>query len=265
MDALVARRRRQDRSSWSFKTECCGAGALDAARPRWSAKLGGRIVTDAAAREAEAIVVACPMCHSNLDLRRGAINAALGARHRAARALHHAGGRAGARPLRRKALGLHRHFVPVAARPGGGLLGADMSRVGVFVCHCGENIARHRRLRARGRGGGPAPRRRARGRLQVHVLRPGAEPAQAGRPRASSLDGVVVAACSPRMHEPTFRRATEEAGLNPYLCEMANLREHCSWVHAKADGHDREGRSTSCGSRSRRSSATGRSRRSACR
>ena len=45
------------------------------------------------------------------------------------------------------------------------------------------------------------------------------------------LSGVVVAACSPRMHEPTFRRAAAEAGINPYRCEMANIREQCSWVH----------------------------------
>jgi heterodisulfide reductase subunit A len=49
------------------------------------------------------------------------------------------------------------------------------------------------------------------------------------------LTGVVVASCSPRMHEPTFRKACAEAGLNPYMCEMANLREHCSWVHEKGD------------------------------
>ncbi|MCX6329331.1 MAG: CoB--CoM heterodisulfide reductase iron-sulfur subunit A family protein, partial [Bacteroidia bacterium] len=49
------------------------------------------------------------------------------------------------------------------------------------------------------------------------------------------LTGVVVAACSPRMHEPTFRKACAEAGLNPYMCEMANLREHCSWVHEKGE------------------------------
>ena len=41
----------------------------------------------------------------------------------------------------------------------------------------------------------------------------------------------MVAACSPRMHERTFRCAAAEAGLNPYLLEMANIREHCSWVH----------------------------------
>jgi len=45
------------------------------------------------------------------------------------------------------------------------------------------------------------------------------------------LDRVVVAACSPQLHEPTFRAAAAQAGLNPYLCEMANIREHCSWVH----------------------------------
>jgi len=44
-----------------------------------------------------------------------------------------------------------------------------------------------------------------------------------------NLNRVVVAACSPRMHEPTFRNCIGEAGLNPYLLEMANIREHVSW------------------------------------
>ena len=47
-----------------------------------------------------------------------------------------------------------------------------------------------------------------------------------------NLSGVVVSACSPRMHETTFRKAATDAGLNPYLVEMANIREHCSWVHS---------------------------------
>lgn len=47
------------------------------------------------------------------------------------------------------------------------------------------------------------------------------------------LDRVVVASCSPRLHEPTFRQMLKEADLNPYLLEMANLREQCSWVHIK--------------------------------
>ncbi len=45
------------------------------------------------------------------------------------------------------------------------------------------------------------------------------------------LNRIVVASCSPRLHEPTFRHMMQEAGLNPYLLEMANLREQCSWVH----------------------------------
>jgi heterodisulfide reductase subunit A len=45
------------------------------------------------------------------------------------------------------------------------------------------------------------------------------------------LNRVVVVACTPKIHEPTFRNCVEEAGLNPYLMEMANVREHCSWVH----------------------------------
>ncbi len=52
--------------------------------------------------------------------------------------------------------------------------------------------------------------------------------------REYNLQGVVVAACSPRMHEPTFRRAVEKAGLNRYMFEMANIREHVSWI-----GNDR--------------------------
>jgi len=44
------------------------------------------------------------------------------------------------------------------------------------------------------------------------------------------LNRVVVASCSPLMHEPTFRRACAEGGLNPFFCQMANIREHCSWV-----------------------------------
>jgi heterodisulfide reductase subunit A len=54
--------------------------------------------------------------------------------------------------------------------------------------------------------------------------------------REHNLNRVVVASCSPRLHEPTFRNCIREAGLNPYLLEMANVREHCSWVHL----YDRE-------------------------
>ncbi len=105
-----------------------------------------------------------------------------------------------------------------------------MSRVGVFVCHCGENIA--------GTVDVAAVTETAREMLGVahaeHYAYVCSDPGQEliraaiGQHR---LTGVVVAACSPRMHETTFRRAAAEAELNPYLLEMANIREHCSWVH----------------------------------
>ena len=103
---------------WSFKTECCGAG-LSLPRTSTVAKLAGRIVKDATDRKAEAIVVACPMCHSNLDLRRGPIEAAVGATLDIPVLLFTqvVGLALG---LSEKELGLHRHFVPVRlAEPAG--------------------------------------------------------------------------------------------------------------------------------------------------
>ena len=71
MDALVAAAGGRT-VAWSFKTECCGAG-LSLPQTSSVARLAGRIVEDATARKAEAIVVACPMCHSNLDFRQQAM------------------------------------------------------------------------------------------------------------------------------------------------------------------------------------------------
>jgi len=108
-------------------------------------------------------------------------------------------------------------------------------RIGVFVCDCGTNIA---------------------GSLDTEAVREFAEtlpdvvvavrnrytcsdPGQQEIKRhivEYKLNRVVVASCSPLLHEPTFRQCVSEAGLNPYLFEMANIREQCSWVHL----HDRE-------------------------
>ena len=97
---------------WNFKTECCGA-AFSVTRTDLVARMSGKIVADAVKHGAEAIVVACPMCHSNLDMRRPEINAALGADHQLpvlfiTQAL---GLAMGIDPIR---LGLQRHLVPFA-------------------------------------------------------------------------------------------------------------------------------------------------------
>lgn len=105
-----------------------------------------------------------------------------------------------------------------------------MKRIGVFVCHCGTNIA----------GTIDVPRvveEIARFPEVVYAVDykymcsdPGQQLIR-DHIAADGLDAVIVAACSPAMHETTFRRAAESAGLNPYQAEIANIREQSSWVH----------------------------------
>lgn len=105
-----------------------------------------------------------------------------------------------------------------------------MKRIGVFICHCGTNIAATVDVENV---------------VEMVKKEPGVVHAQdypymcseAGQLmiktaiKEKHLTGVVVCACSPRMHEATFRRAAEQAGLNSYMVEIANIREHCSWIH----------------------------------
>jgi heterodisulfide reductase subunit A len=105
-----------------------------------------------------------------------------------------------------------------------------MARIGVFLCHCGSNIA----------GSVNIPEVVEAIRKLPHVVHVEdnkftcSDPGQASIQQAITghhLNRVVIGACSPRMHETTFRRTVAGAGLNPYFLEIANLREHCSWVH----------------------------------
>jgi heterodisulfide reductase subunit A len=105
-------------------------------------------------------------------------------------------------------------------------------RVGVFVCECGHNIAATVDTKEVARFAEELPN-------VVAVIANRytcADPGQNEMKKAIAehqLNRVVVASCSPKIHEPTFRTCVAEAGLNPYLMEMANIREHCSWVHMK--------------------------------
>ena len=105
-----------------------------------------------------------------------------------------------------------------------------MARIGVFVCHCGSNIAANVDCAAVAAAARGMPGVVFATDYKYMCSEPGQKLIQdtIGEHR---LDRVVVASCSPRMHEPTFRRAVAAAGVNPYQMEMANLREHCSWVH----------------------------------
>ncbi len=103
-------------------------------------------------------------------------------------------------------------------------------RIGVFVCHCGLNIAGVIDVKAVTEYAKTLPNVV----YAEHNPYTCADPGQESIKKAIKeykLNRVVVAACSPRLHEPTFRRCVSEAGLNPYLLEMANIREHSSWAH----------------------------------
>lgn len=109
-------------------------------------------------------------------------------------------------------------------------------RIGVYICHCGSNIA-----------GVIDPKEVVsfceklpgvvRATDTLYACADSGQRLIKEDIKKHNLNRVVVSACSVRMHEPTFRAAVAEAGLNPFLMEMANIREQCTWAH----GHDREG------------------------
>lgn len=105
-----------------------------------------------------------------------------------------------------------------------------MSRIGVFTCWCGENIARNVDVEQVAAAAADLPGVRCSTACKYMCSDPGQSLIRQ-KIREERLDAVVVASCSPHMHLKTFRKAAEREGVNPYLVEMANIREHCSWVH----------------------------------
>jgi heterodisulfide reductase subunit A len=104
-------------------------------------------------------------------------------------------------------------------------------KIGVYVCHCGTNIAATVDVYAVAKFANSLPNV-AVARDYVYMCSDPGQELLKKDISEFSLDRIVVASCSPRMHEVTFRKACEEAGLNAYCMEMANIREHCSWVHS---------------------------------
>lgn len=107
----------------------------------------------------------------------------------------------------------------------------DEPRIGVFVCHCGHNIAGTIDVEQVARNAQYYPHVEYATDFMFMCSDSGQQLIK-DMIHVNNLNRVVVASCSPRMHEPTFRRVVEEAGLNRYLFEQVNLREHCSWCHA---------------------------------
>ena len=105
-------------------------------------------------------------------------------------------------------------------------------RTGVYICHCGVNIAATVDVKAVAEFAKGLPCVVVARDYQYMCSDPGQELIKSDI-KEYGLTRVVVASCSPRMHEPTFRNACADAGLNPYCFEMANIREQCAWVHLK--------------------------------
>lgn len=105
-------------------------------------------------------------------------------------------------------------------------------KIGVYVCNCGSNIANVVDVDAVCGDAAGLPGVAVARSYRYMCSNPGQEMI-VNDIRELGLTRVVVSACSPRMHEKTFRNACKAGGLNPYLCEMANIREQCSWVHGE--------------------------------
>ena len=105
-----------------------------------------------------------------------------------------------------------------------------MQKIGVFVCHCGTNIAATVDVKAVAEALGREPSVALSVEYQYMCSEAGQNMIKDAI-REYGLTGIVVCSCSPRMHEATFRKTATAAVLNPYMVEIANIREQCSWIH----------------------------------
>ncbi len=110
----------------------------------------------------------------------------------------------------------------------------DAPRIGVFVCHCGSNIAGYLDVQAVAEYARTLPNV-VHSETNLYTCSQDSIARITQTVQDHNLNRVVVAACTPRTHEPLFQNSIRAAGLNPYLFEMANIRNQCSWVHS----HDR--------------------------
>jgi heterodisulfide reductase subunit A len=108
----------------------------------------------------------------------------------------------------------------------------EQPRIGVFVCHCGHNIAGAVDVVSVAKMASELPYVTF-STDEMFMCSDAGQTLIKEKIKEHNLNRVVVASCSPRMHEPTFRRVVEEAGVNRYLFDQVNLREHVSWCHTR--------------------------------
>lgn len=107
-------------------------------------------------------------------------------------------------------------------------------KIGVYVCHCGTNISQTVDVEKVAAAAAQLPKVTYATTYKYMCSSPGQDKIKDAI-KEMGLDRIVVCACSPSLHEKTFRKCIEDAGINPYLIEIANIREHCSWVHKERE------------------------------
>ena len=122
----------------------------------------------------------------------------------------------------------------------------EEKRIGVYVCWCGTNIAKMVDVKDVSKEMEKLPDVVIAKDYKYMCSDPGQDMIIKDI-KKHNLNRVVVAACSPRIHEITFRKALENAGLNPYMFQMANIREHVSWVHTDREEATRKAKSLVAG------------------
>lgn len=105
----------------------------------------------------------------------------------------------------------------------------DKVKIGVYICHCGSNIAGTVDVKEVAEFAQGLPNV-AMAKDYIYMCSDPGQSMIKEDIKQLGLNRIVVASCSPTLHEHTFRQACQDAGLNPYLFEMANIREHCAWV-----------------------------------
>ncbi len=233
------------------KVRCCG-GMLMTTQEEIALDLNLRLLEVASDNNADIIATACPLCQMNLEAYQNKINARSGKTFNIPVVYfsHLLGVALGIDPRKdgHGQIDDPRGEADCQGRGGERMTNdgngsrpknADDIRIGVYVCHCGSNIAKMVDVAKVVETAAAQPNVVIARHYRFMCSDPGQELIQKDI-KEFNLNRVVVAACSPLMHESTFRKAVETGGVNRYFFEMANIREQVSWVTTDAVGATRK-------------------------
>ena len=218
---------------YPLKTKCCG-GSLTGTVPEAGLRLTYILLKEAVRRGADVIATTCPLCQFNLDAYHDQINQRWGPARIATVYFTQLMGLAFGMPPEQlgSAARLYSHETTASAIAQGMNTNNQNGevRIGFYICHCGHNIAGMVDCAAVAQYIAKIPGVAVSRDYKYMCSDPGQELIQQDI-KEHQLNRIVVASCSPLLHEHTFRKAVAAGGLNPFFFQMVNIREHDSWVH----------------------------------